>query len=238
MNAFSSIPLLFACQCAFVYAAARRAETKLWPVVLLLLCLALWGVASGVMANSGVYATERFTEALPGFWLPAVPIVLAGFLLVVSQVRNALLHTAVKTPHEWFIAIQGLRVTAVGTLIKTVSGDFPAHFEVAVGINDLAFGLSALPMYVLARSRRLSSDAAVLWHTTGIVIIVLPAGLAIELGMPGRLSYLWPEASSQAIFAFPMVLAPSLVVPGFLILSLLAIIGLVKQKPMEPNRDG
>ena len=159
--------------------------------------------------------------------LPIVPMMLAGTMLLIKPSRILLLDAASSTPRLWFVAIQECRIAAIGTLLRTIQGEFPHHIELAIGLNDLVFGLSAIPMFLLAKSGRLSNDALVIWHMAGIMIIVIPAGISIELGMPGYWGTLVPHATSAPMFDYPMILAPALVVPSFLMLSMMGIAGLV-----------
>ncbi|MEM9322780.1 MAG: hypothetical protein AAGA41_08090 [Pseudomonadota bacterium] len=222
MQYFSTIYVLFALQAAFlwrIFAAAHRRGSA----VVFTLSLSAIGGASTWLALTGAYEHPGFLASLPGLWLPAVVFVVVAVLLLLSALRSAVIDVAAATPDHWLVAIQALRVTAAGTLIRTLQGQFPHHMEYAVGLTDLVFGLSALILFGPAKRGTISSDALVIWHLTGLLIILVPGGIAIQSGLPGPLAvydYLGPH-SSAPILRFPMVLAPSLVVPIFLLFNVL-----------------
>lgn len=218
----TTLPFLLMAQLAFLLGAARRAGALVWPLLLLAGVLLVWGAASTALALNGIYDDPRLLALLPGFWLSAVPFVLVAVtILAVAPLRAALWSIATAVPEHWFVGIQVLRLAALGTLIKTVQGAFPLTVEAAIGLTDIAFGLSALLLYRLARNGRLSPDALMIWHLVGALLVLIPGGLSIQTNLPGPLHIVEAPDVTGAIFDFPMVLAPSLVVPVFLMLNLL-----------------
>lgn len=217
----TTIPFLFLAQCLFVYFVAGRVDAQSTAYKLIFPLLA-WGVLSAILALTGVYDSQAFLSLLPGFWINAVPfVIVAAVMLAAPGTRTDLANIAAQTPHHWFVAIQILRISALGTLVKTVAGEFPEHIELSVGLTDLAFGFSALYVYRLVKNSKLSADALVMWHLVGILLLVIPAGMSIQAGLPGPLQTFTTPPTSEVLFDFPMVLAPSLVVPGFLLLNVL-----------------
>ena len=198
-----------------------RARTA---AVAIALALCIWGLVSSVLAIVGVYDGARFLSSLPGLWLPAVPILLVGILVFVLPFIRSGVHDMARTaPAHWLVGIQTLRLAAIGTLIKTINGEFPLHVELAIGLTDIAFGLSATLLYPFARSGRISADALAVWHMTGVLLIVIPGEIAIQTGLPGRLHVFATPPTSEVMLDFPIVLAPSLVVPVFLLLNILGV---------------
>ena len=224
MEHLSLIPVLFLVQLAFLFAIAKRGGGPIWPVLIPVGLLLAWALLSAYCAITGVYDSAWFLAAWPGLWAPVIPFFLVLPTLAIAPVRRCLIEGAAATPAHWFVAIQALRVAAIGTLIKTIQGEFPLHVELAIGITDLAFGISAVALYSFVKSGKLSSDALIVWHRVGILIIALPAGFAIQASLPGALSEFGGLPASSLMFDYPMALAPTLVVPIFLILSNLAII--------------
>ena len=231
MSWFSTIPFLFASQFMFLALAARRAANHLtgpssaMPAALSLgTAMLAWGAISGWLSLSGFYDGPVFLGLFPGFWFALVPMVIA-FALVGSfaPLRRGLADIARQTPAHWFVGIQALRVAALGTLIRSLQDAFPHHVEIAMGLTDLAYGVSALFLYPLAKAGRLSRDALVIWHAVGILVIVVPGGAAIQTGLPGPMQLFAEPPTAEAMFDFPMVLAPSVVVPVFMMLNMLAI---------------
>ena len=221
MQSFSLIPLLYIIQIGFFLTALHKKSTFKASGYWFVLVLTIWGSVSAGLALSGSYRSSQFLMFLPGLWLPTVPFLLVGAILLTGPTCRAcieeLAHT---TPAHWLIALQCLRISAVGTLFKTFRGEFPLQVEIAVGLTDLVYGLSALFLYRHVKSGHLSSDALLIWHLTGCLIILIPGELAIMTHLPGPL-LLADGGAVGSMLEFPMVLAPSLVVPIFLLFNLL-----------------
>jgi hypothetical protein len=58
---------------------------------------------------------------------------------------------------------------------------------------------------------------------TGVLLIVIPGEIAIQTGLPGRFHVFATQPTSEVMLDFPIVLAPSLVVPVFLLLNILGV---------------
>lgn len=222
MELLSAIPFLFAAQVMFLIFIARRAQSLSLSFWTLVLALVVWGGASASMALAGVYRHPDFLALLPGLWLPATPFLIVATLMIVPLVRRTIVRTADTTPAHWLVGIQVLRIFALGTLFKTAQGSFPLHVELAIGLTDLVFGVSALILFAYTRREQVSADALLIWHVVGVLIILVPGELAIQSGLPGRLqAFEYAGSHSSApLLDFPMVLAPSLIVPLFLLLNL------------------
>jgi len=224
----SSIPFLIAAVLTVLFVFAREARAgghmSISEQIVFsgyLLVIALWSAASAYLAYSGTYLSETVLALMPGLWLNLVPLFLAApFLLGSPGFRRALVAIADHTPDHWFVYLQALRIFAIGTLIETARGTFPLYFEIGVGITDLAFGLSALIVAPAVRAGRLSRRALGFWHLTGFAIIALPAGLLLQLGLPGPLHVFDAQPTAEALFAYPMALAPTVLVPLLILINL------------------
>lgn len=228
MIEFSSIPFLFIAQSLFLLTAASHTKRRMRSPhtgstgIIVISSLSLWGGLSTYLSTSGVYATSAFLSLMPGLWLPFIPFIIVGLiLLALPFTRISVQDVALAVPSHWWVGIQALRILALGTLLKTTTGHFPVHVELAVGLTDAAFGMSGVFIYRLAKSHRISVDALALWHVVGLLIIMLPGELAIQTGLPGKLQIFSAPPTAEIMLAFPMVLAPSLVVPIFLMLNIL-----------------
>ena len=225
---FSSIPFLIAAILSALYLFARRARTDgrisrrgLAVFGGYLLVIALWSLVSAYLAWSGAYVTQAALALMPGLWLNLVPLVLAlPFLAGSAAFRHALIGIADYTPHHWVVYLQALRIFAVGTMIETARGTFPLYFELGLGITDLAFGLSALFVAPAVRAGRMSRRALGIWHLIGFAIIALPAGLLMQMGLPGPIFVFDTPPTAEALFAFPMALAPTVAVPLLILVNL------------------
>ncbi len=227
---FSTLPILIVVIFGFLWFLSRRihhlgginAQQRNWLVVLLLILLT-WGGYVGYQSSVGIFATEDFLNLLPGYWLPYVPVVLAITLtLLVTPLRIGLRKLVDETPHHWLTGIHGLRILALGTLIKASMGLFPEKFAWFVGGADLLFGLSAIAVTLLIRRGRLTEGFLLVWHLIGALVIVAPVA--------GLMHIFMQEALFSKLFAFPMVLAPALVVPSFVMLNLLVAWRLLEKR--------
>ena len=164
---------------------------------------------SGWLTGPGV-ATHAWA------WIPLPPLALTLFGFVfLPDMREAWLGAVSVLPAFAVPALMSLRILAIGTVIKAWKGDLPRRIGFAVGIPDVAFGLSALG--VALGGGFVTPSVEIIWHLTGagILMLMLPMVFTVlrppRLDAPGR-------ASSRAILAFPMVLAPAGLATLFLVL--------------------
>ena len=233
----STLPFLFGLQVLFLLTLGwRSGASALAAMVIIAGALAACGAGSTWLAWNGIYDAPWFLNLLPGLWLPTIPFLIVGLLMVIPFVRRAVLAIADETPASWFVGIQVLRIAALGTLIKTFTNEFPLEVELAIGITDLAFGLSAILIWRWLRTGRLSQDAVALWHFVGVAIIVLPGEIAMQSGLPGPWQVYSNPPTSAVMLDWPMVLAPSLVVPVFLLLNLFGATAIIRQTQQQKEQ--
>lgn len=230
----SSLPVLIAALFGFLLFLVRRLHrsgqlnsSERNGIAALLASLLAWGGLSGFLSSTGVYTWDQFLRSAPGYWLPYIPVVIAGALVMLSStVRHAVGKLVDGTPSHWLAGIHLLRISAIGTLIKASMGVFPEKFAWFVGIPDLVFGLSALPVTLLARRGRLSEKTLMLWHLVGALVILVPVA--------GLMHVFMREALFPELFAFPMALAPTLVVPTMVMLNLMVALRLLEKRTVKP----
>ena len=112
------------------------------------------GGVSAYLAKTSFYTSEQFLQLAPGYWLPFIPVIITVSLVtLVKSLRDGLRKFFDLTPEHWLTAIHLVHILALGSLIKASTGDFPQTFASYVGILDLVFGLSALPVTWLAHRR-------------------------------------------------------------------------------------
>lgn len=236
---FSSVPFLFVLQLAFwiglTHTAHRRQKLtngQAMAMLVWLVMLTLWGFATSALSIYGVYSSPPFLRSLPGFWLPLVPIILSSSLYALSPTfRNALHGIVTVTPSQAFILIQVLRIAAIGGLYKATQGLMPAVFTASVGIPDFLYGVSALILAGTAYYKRVSSRLLGLWHIAGIAVIVMTAPLIMQMSLPGSWYIFQNLPDGRALLEFPMVLAPTLVVPVFILTNAIVAYHLLR-KPL------
>ncbi len=235
----STIPFLIAGLFGFVGWLALRAERQsaitrserlaTWAVLAILVA---WAVLSAHLASSGAYMAPGFLELMPGLWLPLVPFAIVGIRLGVSQdFRHALVGILDVTPPQWLVYVQAVRITALGTLVKTMQGTFPLHFELGVGITDLLFGLSALWIAWAIWLGAIGWRGLAYWNLLGFAVVALPAGPLVQMGLPGPLQVFVGPPASEALLVYPMALALTVIVPFFVMLNLWAAAWLFLRRP-------
>ncbi len=185
--------------------------------------LTFWTAIAIYLGISGTSSSDNFYQLYPALWLPVIPIAIVFASFILPTVRQGITSTLTATPAHWLILFQAGRISALGTAYHTLQGTFPLYFEVIVGIPDLCFGFSALIMRILAMQPKISSRALIIWHFVGFLIIVPTAPLLLQLGLPGTLQVFAQPPTAEAVYVFPMSLAPMMIVPTFVTFNLLGI---------------
>ena len=188
----------------------------------LVVAWAVWGVVSAALALSGAYTSQKFYALMPGLWLPFVPVMIfAAYFALSGPFRDGLGKVIDHTPLHWLVYFQALRISAVGTAFETARGKFPESFELFVGVPDLLFGLSALYVGRHVRRASIGRRGVAVWNLVGAVVIVPSANVVAQMGLPGPMMVFATEPTAAALFVYPMVLAPTLIVPLFVLFNLL-----------------
>lgn len=232
----SSVPILFGMQVAIFMTLCRRAGRFGLTTLVVISVFIAWAAASALLALRGVYDSPDFLATLPGLWLPTVPFLIMATLLVFPPVKRMIADVAIGTSDHALIAIQTLRVAAAGTLWKTLQGGFPVHVELAIGVTDLAFGLSAVFLWGWTRTRRLAPGTLILWHLVGVALILVPGNASLQLGLPGPAFLFDRPPTAEVMLDYPMALAPTLVVPIFLLFNLLGAFAAARRTAQPSNR--
>ena len=225
MNQLSTLPFLAAALGAFWVWLAVGSFRHRWIglkglawVIVWFAVLGAWGLTTSHLAIAGDYETQVFYSLLPGLWLPLVPIALTAIMVLASpSLRHALLTIAYRHTRA-MVLIHALRIAALGSLYKVYIGAFPAFFAYFVGLPDFLFGLSALALGLSGKWNVLGPRGLIVWNLIGIAVI-LPAPILIQLGLPGPFHKFTSLPDGRALFEFPMVLAPTLVVTFFITLN-------------------
>ena len=201
------------------YINTRQMRAAFLPVV----GLTIWTAIAIFLGISGISESENFYQLYPALWMPVIPIAIVLASLSLPTIQKTITSILDATPAHWLALVQAGRISAIGTAYHTLQGNFPIYFEVAVGIPDLCFGLSALVMGILIVLQKISNRTLIIWHFIGILIIVPTAPLLLQLGLPGALQVFVQPPTAEAVYKFPMSLAPIMVVPTFVTFNLLGI---------------
>lgn len=182
-----------------------------------------WFTFSTFFAASGGYHVRNGGQQWP--WLAvAVLAFLIGLLALtlVPTVRKSLntpeMASSLMKPH-------GFRVVGIVFLTAWALGYLPAVFAIPAGVGDIAVSIAA-PFV----ARKLANGAgrhAVLWFNAfGITDLVL----ALTLGALASYGFFPGIMPIRAITELPLVLIPTVAVPILLVLHILSLVSLIRQK--------
>lgn len=168
---------------------------------------AVWGIVIMHLGQSRqLFAQQTMLDTMPMIWLPLFPVILQT--VVFNQhwnVVNQLLDSTIPS----IIALEGIRVLAIGSLFKWGVGLFPTAFALGTALFDMLFGLSA---WILLAFDLLNFQTLFYWNALGLILI-LPVGiLIVQAGMKPTELYK-STVSYKVVFEYPMVLGPAAVVP-------------------------
>jgi hypothetical protein len=191
------------------------------PVYVYLLWITVYGIVTSILGAHGLYISQDFLRLLPGLWLQLVTVAVCVLPVVwFPAVQEGMRRIVDITPWHWFAYFHGMRVLALGTIYKTISGEFPAYFGIVVGIPDFLFGVSAWWIAWKARRGAISARSFMLWNLIGIIIIVPSAPILLQLGLPGPLHVFTSLPDARAVYTYPMSIAPMIGVPLFVLINL------------------
>jgi hypothetical protein len=217
----SVIPFFILFLFAFIVLITRRARhnrsitgKEAGSLYTLIGALAIWTLVSTGMGLAGLHTSDWLFQTVPLLWQAVLPvvIVMTPFLLS-KRLQGALLGVAVSTPVVWLVLIQALRIGGLGGVIKGITGEVTSGYVFWIGIPDFLFGLSAIAVGWLVHRGSVGPRFLMAWSLAGAAIILVPTF--------AFMSYWMNEPGFIFIFEFPMVLAPSIVVPIFVLLNAL-----------------
>jgi hypothetical protein len=234
---FSMIPLLYLIQCVAIYRVTRNTfdsgeinSRQKKQIVFILAALTLWGGMSTYLGMSGYYQSEGFLSSLPGFWITQIAVLIVVIPWLVSKtLRQGIEAIIDQTPLYMIMAFEGLRVLAIGGIIKGYKGEFSPFYAKFVGIPDFLYGVTTLIAAVLIYKGVWKKKSAIIINLIGFIIIVPFGMVLINVGLPGAMYMIEESPSLKTIFEFPMALAPTLVVPIFVMVNLLVALRLIKR---------
>lgn len=198
-------------------------------VMLIVGTLGAWLLVSSWLAYQGLYLALNESWLLILWAIPA-PLVLIGVLALASPgVRSTLADFARRTPLDALVRIHAVRILALGTIYKWISGELPTHFILPVGVPDLFIGLTALGLARLAtREGRGRRSLLIAWNALGAAVL-LPAGVLMQLSQPGPFQLYLEGPNTNEVLGFPMSIVPTLVAPLFIALHGVALYRLISE---------
>lgn len=236
MGAHSTIPailtvLAISLLALMVHALRKRqiGPGELAALAAWIAALAVWGAVSAWFSLNGIYDAQAFLTLIPGLWVPLVPIAITAAFALFPAFRRGL--TALVHHHARFIIfVQSIRVTALGGVAKGFAGLLPASFALPVGIPDFLFGLAGAWLALAWPKGGWSTRTLVIWNALGIAAIVPAAPILMQMGLPGPFYTFSGMPDARVLFDYPMVMAPTLLVPFFVTINAVHIFVLWRQR--------
>jgi len=241
---FSMVPLLYLIQIVAIYRATKNTHvlgqisaSQNKQIVLILAIVTLWGGLSTYLGLSGYYQSESFLSSLPGLWIPQIPVLIVMIPWLASKtLRQGIENIIDQTPLHLIMGFEGLRILALGGIIKGYTGEFSSFFSKFIGIPDFLYGVTTLIAAVLIYKGVWKEKSAIIINIIGFIIIVPFALVLINVGLPGAMYMIEESPSLKTIFELPMALAPTLVVPIFAMVNLLVALRLIKRQQRNRGR--
>ena len=163
------------------------------------------------MGRRQFFAQQNVLDSMPMIWLPMFPVILQT---IIFSLQWSAVEELLESTYMSVVALQGLRVLAVGSIFKWQMGLFPTAFAWGTAFPDMIFGATAL-LWLLLDGGSMDFQALLYWNATGLAII-LPVGvLIVQAGMKPTQLYA-STAPYRLVFEYPMVLGPAAVVPTLL----------------------
>lgn len=182
--------------------------------VKLLVCIVLWGILHSTLAISGFYKNTMTVP--PRLLFLVFPIIFIIFSSIFSKKMKTWLQSlslkwltwlhVVRTPVE--IVLYGLFVKKYVPEIMTFEG---RNFDIIVG-----FTAPVIALLFLNRDRVLNGKIQLIWNI-GATILLLNILVTATLSTPTVLQQFAFENPNIAIFNFPFILLPAMIVPLVLI---------------------
>ncbi len=234
---FSMLPLLYLIQFVAIYRATRKtfslgqiSAVQNKQIVLILATFTLWGGLSTYLGMNGYYQSEGFLSSLPGLWITLIPVLIVMIPWLASKtLRQGIEAIIDQNPLHLIMAFEGLRILAIGGIIKGYTGEFSLFYAQFIGIPDFLYGVMTLIAAVLIFKGVWKEKSAIIINLIGFIIIVPIGTILMNVGLPGAMYMIEESPSLKTIFEFPMALAPTLVVPIFVMVNLLVALRLIKR---------
>ncbi len=207
--------------------AARPAKTAAGVAVL------LWAVTIVAVAAAGGFApgvTGRIPAIAFGLALPLLAAAFAWQLF--PAFRQAML--ALPTP--LLVAINAARVLGIFFLILEAQGRLTAPFAPSAGWGDIATGLLAIPVAMIAAGHAARwRPALTLWNAFGAADLCAAVSLGVASAPGSALRVFMTEPGTAAIATLPWIMIPTLLVPFYLIVHFVVAARLVTRPAVRAH---
>ena len=219
-----------------------RAETisgnQVRALYFVILLLGVWGPISAYLAINNFYTSPLVLEHLPGFSVTMVPVLVLMIPWALSaRFKDSINKIIDKVGLHKILFFEGLRILAIGGIIKATRGEFSSEFGLLIGIPDFMFGALSLLAGYLVYKKSLQSKWVVILNVYGFLIIVPVALIVMNLGIPGPWHIIHSTPDMLSLYEYPMALAPTSVVPIFIVLNGFVIDYVLRQTPATGPRE-
>lgn len=240
---FSMIPFIFIFQIVFLSLAVRTtllakniSNIQAKSLFVIIALLVIWGPISTYFALNGVYKLPFVMNNLPSFWYSMVPILLLmGPWLFSSRFKTSINKIIESVGIHKVVFFEGIRILAIGGIIKGMRGEFSAEFAFFIGIPDFIFGaLSLLAGYLLYK-KSLPLKWVLFLNIFGFIIIIPFALVVINLGIPGPWHIIHSTPDTVSMLEYPMAVASTVVVPIFVVINVFIINYVLSLKAIRPT---
>ena len=95
--------------------------------------------------------------------------------------------------------------------------------------------MDALLFYIAkgVRANTIGWRSLAIWNLVGAGIIIIPGEIAIQMGLPGFLQIFNSPPTAEVMFEFPLVIAPTIIVPLLVLMNGLVAWWLFKTQPVS-----
>ena len=192
-----------------------------------------WAGTIVTVAAAGGFApgvTGRIPAVAFGLALPLLAAAFAWGL--VPAFRQAML--ALPTP--LLVSMNSARVLGVFFLILEAQGRLSAPFAPSAGWGDIATGLLAVPVAMIAAGGAARwRPALALWNAFGTADLCAAVSLAVASAPGSALRVFMTEPGTAAMADLPWVIIPTLLVPFYLIVHFVVAARLVTRPAVEAH---
>lgn len=191
-----------------------------FPAAWLAALAAVWISGVIALAYNGIFDLPSDQPALPTLLALAIPVfVFAGTMMASARLRAMVMAADPVLLTEF----QAWRILGGLFLALYAFGELPGFFAWPAGLGDVAVGVAA--PFVAWRLRRdpsfLKQSRYSVFHYLGLLdfVIAVSAGITARNNIPGLSEGITTTAMGQ----LPLVLIPTVVVPIFIVLHIIAL---------------
>jgi len=199
--------------------ASIRQKIEIATVLVTWFFVAVTLAATGIVSPSGV--------GTPAVGLAVViPIVAVAFLAARDGVIRDALYTI---PVPIFIAVNIVRVFGIFFVIHYAGGRLPAPFAPSAGWGDVAVGVFALPVALMAAHRTVGwKPVALFWNVLAIADLVVAVALGVTSAADSPFRIFAEGPDTRLMAELPMFLIPGFLVPLFVLTHLALFVRLAR----------